>query len=304
MEASIQTAPPYQGPDPDIDETSDSIYFSAFELPDPATDAIALPDPRRLTADALPNLSGREVAALEPPEETDPVASAVEQALADALAGPAGLIPTDLARSLPRTAPSARPNQFTDEIERRQYGGRTRTELAGLRPPPRPESAQSLANSNTPPSELAVATSLAPRDRPQNIVALVNAARVQQEAARVTASAAIRTPDTSSAVEAALEQEEEPTNRAVRPRRLNLPTTASVARQATIENAIRLNRINLVGVYGAPTDRRALVRLSSGRYVKVKVGDRVDGGTVAQITDSELYYRKGNRTLSLQVPQG
>ena len=38
--------------------------------------------------------------------------------------------------------------------------------------------------------------------------------------------------------------------------------------------------------------------------VKVKVGDRVDGGTVRQITDNELYYRKGNRTLSLQVPQG
>ena len=37
---------------------------------------------------------------------------------------------------------------------------------------------------------------------------------------------------------------------------------------------------------------------------QVKVGDRVDGGTVAQITDSELLYRKGNRTLSLSMPKG
>ena len=65
-----------------------------------------------------------------------------------------------------------------------------------------------------------------------------------------------------------------------------------------------MNKVNLVGVYGTPSDRRALVRLPSGRYVKVKVGDRVDGGTVAQITDTEIYYRKGNRTLSLSLPKG
>ncbi|MEO0388453.1 MAG: hypothetical protein AAF281_13170 [Pseudomonadota bacterium] len=306
MTASLQTTSPFLGPDPDTDETADDVYVSAFEIPEPATDAIALPDPRRLTSGPLPDTGGADVAALEPAEIADPVASAVEQALADALAGPGGLIPTDLARSVPDTAPRPRPDQFTEQIERQQFGGRTRTELAGLRPPARPESAQSLATvAETPPSELAVATSIQPRTRPSGMAALVAAARVQQEAARVTASAAIASPDTSGAIQAALEEEEtEPQNRAVRPRILSIPTTANVARQATVENAIRLNRVNLVGVYGAPSDRRALVRLSSGRYVKVKVGDRVDGGTVRQITDSELYYSKGNRTLSLEVPQG
>ena len=33
-------------------------------------------------------------------------------------------------------------------------------------------------------------------------------------------------------------------------------------------------------------------------------GDRVDGGTVAQITDDELFYKKGRRTLSLSLPKG
>lgn len=311
MTAAIQTAAPFLGPDPDTDETAESVYFSAFEMPDPSGDAIALPDQKNLTADALPDLAGRQVASLEPGDEAeqqtavDPVASAVEQALSDALVGPGGLIPTDLARGLPDTEPRARPERFTEQIERQKYGGRTRAELAELRPPPRPESAQSLvAEAAAPPSELAVATSIQPRTRPSEMAAIVTAARVQQEAARVTASAAPSTPDTSGAVEAALGDDAEPENRAVRPRSLAIPTTASVARQATIENAIRLNRINLVGVYGAPSDRRALVRLSSGRYVKVKVGDRVDGGTVRQITDSELYYSKGSRTLSLQVPQG
>ena len=304
MMARVQTSAPFLGPDPDVDETSDDIFFSAFELPDPATDAIALPGTRGLAADSLPNVTGEAVAALPPEPGDDPVASAVAQALADALVGPGGLVPTDLARSVPDTAPRARPDQFTEQIERQQFGGRTRAELARLLPPARPASAQSLAGATTEASELAVAVSVSPRTRPENIAALVTAARVQAEAARVTASASLTAPDTSGAVEAALEDDSEPEDRVVRPRVLSIPTTASVARQATIENAIRLNRINLVGVYGAPSDRRALVRLSSGRYVKVKVGDRVDGGTVAQITDSELYYRKGNRTLSLQVPQG
>lgn len=305
MTASLQTVSPFLGPDPDTDETSDDIFFSAFELPDPAGDAIALPAVRGLAADAQPNVTGEVIAALPPEAPIDTVADAVREALADALVGPAGLIPTDLARNLPDTAPAPRPDQFTEQIERQQFGGRTRSELAAFRPPERPESPQARAAAATAEaSDLAVLTSLAPSTRPSNIAALVTAARVQAEAARVSASASLSSPDTSGAIQAALEQDTEPANRAVRPRSLNIPTTASVARQATIENAIRLNRINLVGVYGAPSDRRALVRLSSGRYVKVKVGDRVDGGTVAQITDSELYYRKGNRTLSLQVPQG
>ena len=306
MTAEVQTQSPFLGPDPDTEANSDGIYVSAFEVPDPAGDAIALPASRQFSADALPDVPGAELAALDGDPARDPVASAVEQALADALAGPGGLIPTDLARNLPETAPRARPDQFTEEIERQQFGGRTRDELASLRPPARPASAQSLATSDpeAAPSDLAVETAFAPRNRPENMATLVSVARAQQEAARVSASASLSTPDTSSAVVAALEDDSEPENRAAAPRTLNIPTTASVARQATIPDAIRLNRINLVGVYGAPSDRRALVRLSSGRYVKVKVGDRVDGGTVAQITDSELYYRKGNRTLSLQVPQG
>jgi len=71
-----------------------------------------------------------------------------------------------------------------------------------------------------------------------------------------------------------------------------------------MQDAIRLNQVNLVGVYGTPSDRRALVRLANGRYVKVKVGDRVDGGTVARITDDALHYQKGNRIVSLEIPQG
>ncbi len=86
---------------------------------------------------------------------------------------------------------------------------------------------------------------------------------------------------------------------AVAPR---IPSSANVAREATIQGGIRIQRINLIGVYGAPSDRRALVRLPSGKFIKLQVGDRLDGGQVAQIGADKLVYRKGGRNLSLALP--
>ena len=84
----------------------------------------------------------------------------------------------------------------------------------------------------------------------------------------------------------------------------SLPTAASVARQATLDNAINLQRVNLIGVYGTPSNRRALIRLANGRYKKVKIGDSVDGGRVVAIGDSELRYQKGGRNHTLTIPSG
>lgn len=81
-----------------------------------------------------------------------------------------------------------------------------------------------------------------------------------------------------------------------------IPSSANVAREATIENGIRFQRINLIGVYGAASDRRALVRLPSGKFIKLQVGDRLDGGRVAQIGPDSLVYQKGGRNLALSMP--
>lgn len=70
------------------------------------------------------------------------------------------------------------------------------------------------------------------------------------------------------------------------------------------ERALTLSRLNLIGVYGSPSDRLALLRLPSGRYVKVKVGDQIDGGLVAQIGAGELQYVKDGRTVTLAMPRG
>ncbi|MEL6645380.1 MAG: hypothetical protein AAFQ79_15720 [Pseudomonadota bacterium] len=200
------------------------------------------------------------------PESTVPDTSS---AIALALAGP---------------RPRGRPDDLIENSERARLGGRTSEELATLRPGERPESEQEAAPV-TAPSAQAVAQSRVPSSRPsdfgQRVATIRNRAEEQrqaQQAAQVAAAVASAQP--------------------------TIPTSASVARQATIDNALNLRRVNLIGVYGSEADRRALIRLSSGRYVKVKVGDRVDGGQVAAIGDSELRLIKGGRNVTLTVPQG
>lgn len=83
-----------------------------------------------------------------------------------------------------------------------------------------------------------------------------------------------------------------------------MPSSASVAKQATTAKAINLRQVNLIGVYGSTASRRALVRLGNGRYKKVQVGDSLDGGQVAAIGDSELRYIKSGRNVVLRIPQG
>jgi type IV pilus biogenesis protein PilP len=83
-----------------------------------------------------------------------------------------------------------------------------------------------------------------------------------------------------------------------------IPTKASVAKQATFKNAINLSKINLIGVYGTQSKRYALIRQANGKYKKVKVGDRIDGGRVEAITQSEVRYQKGGRLISLKMPKG
>jgi hypothetical protein len=80
----------------------------------------------------------------------------------------------------------------------------------------------------------------------------------------------------------------------------NVPT--SVASAATSESAINLREVNLIGVYGRPGDRRALIRLGNGRYVRVGVGDRLEGGQVTAIGDNALNYVVRGRTYALQIP--
>ena len=82
------------------------------------------------------------------------------------------------------------------------------------------------------------------------------------------------------------------------------PSNALVRKQATLKGALNLRRINLIGVFGTKSTRRALIRLKSGRRVMVEVGDRLDGGRVAAIAKNELRYIKSGENITLSLPRG
>ena len=147
-----------------------------------------------------------------------------------------------------------------------------------------------------------VAISMRPASRPRDFSAAVEAAvaaavrepaPVEEAAPTKTAAA---TPDAKPEEIAELDEPEAK----VAP---SIPTKASVAKQATYANAINLSKINLIGTYGTDSRRYALIRQANGKYKKVKVGDKIDGGTVKAITDTEVRYQKGGRLVSLKMPK-
>ncbi|KQI71267.1 hypothetical protein AN191_13340 [Loktanella sp. 5RATIMAR09] len=137
---------------------------------------------------------------------------------------------------------------------------------------------------------LAVVLSIRPDTRPSNFANVVAAAyaRVQTQPAAPAPPA----PASAAPVVAAAP---------VAPQNVQ-PVPGGVARAATQEDAIRLREINLIGVYGRPSARRALVRLSNGRYVRVEIGSELDGGQVTAIGDSALNYVKRGRTYAIELP--
>ncbi|WP_281823772.1 hypothetical protein [Jannaschia rubra] len=237
---------------------------------------------------------------------------------------------------LSRVRPAPRPDDASEQIERAAFSGLSRAEITRTRPEQRPDrvvaaaaaaqaasdaaaqaasevaeeealaaieaataaAAASLANAPQvqvapagPSSGLALARSVRPGARPRAVeqaaARYVTARR--EQAAAASASTASQQPAATSADQG---------------RQTVRSAGGSVARAATQSNALRMREMNLIGVYGQPQARRALVRMPNGRYVKVKVGDQLDRGRVTGIGESELSYQRGGRSTVLRMPQG
>lgn len=150
----------------------------------------------------------------------------------------------------------------------------------------------------------AVAVSPKPKVRPRKLARVVQ--RVTREAARTNTAvrsdsnndsqSGIRASGGSTRATAKLPKSAKGTVKSAP------PTSATVARAATEKSKFKKSRMSLVGIFGAPNKRRALVRLSSGRYVKVQNGDKVSGWQVSAIGESSLRIKKGSRNQTLRIP--
>lgn len=303
----------------------DEFYQTSIDSNVPSSDAVALPEMAALTPDARPPTPASPAAAGTSYKLDD---RGMVRATPDGALTPSGVTvyagappltpdifperpgaialpqPPEELQRLMGVRPKQRPDDLAEQNERGQLGlgGRTRTELAALRPKLRPESAQEAASrarteavaealadaqeDGTDPQQAdafatatpqAVAASLKPNSRPRNFGRIVKKAERSAAAQPVSASQRVAP---------------------------SAPTTTTVARAATTRNQVNLRQVNLIGIYGTPSNRRALVRLSNGRYKKVEVGDRLDRGRVTAIGDSQLRYNKGGRNVVLRMPRG
>ena len=293
-----QRAP--DAPNAPVPSELDTFYVTSIDAPISNVDAVALVAPSSFDSDLRP--SGQPVPAgpetsfvFGPDGRIIPTEEGAPSPLGfTVFAGRPPLIaplriPEDKAQELEQLRlaafrPQARPATLVEDTERRQLGGFSRSELAAFRPQLRPETAKAIeevAEPDEPASQYAVAQSLRPSGRPRN-------------ADRIIANTRASQPTTVAVAAAVAPRVTNPTG----------STRASVARAATTTNAINLRRVNLIGVYGTPSNRSALVRLANGRFVKVQVGDRMDGGQVAAISESALRYVKRGRNIVLEIPTG
>lgn len=216
--------------------------------------------------------------------------------------------------------PVQRPENLVETRERATLGGLSRPELAGIRPVERPVSAQAQAEAIAraiaeaeadtqaeaeaalvAATAQAVSTSRRAQQRPANFNRVVAGATPRaaepssnDDAQVQTASASTAAPSRGSGPAVARASRVDPTG----------PVSRTVARAATDNNAISLGKVALVGVFGTSSNRRALVRMPNGRFKKVSVGDRIDGGQVAAIDSGSLRYTRRGRTVTLQMPNG
>lgn len=310
-----------------VEETIGDLYIASIDPKIQSQDAVALPNslPRDIDSAPRPETRPAPAGTTFDLDERGLVRATPEGALTPSgvrvFAGTPPIVPSlrpdvDATTSTPdaETAPDPerallaeyvprlRPDGLIEQNEQANLGGLTYAELGAFRPTLRPVSAQqsalaaAKAAGEAAPSATApvVSASLIPEARPNNISKLAAAAKAAEAAA---AAAAPTEQDTSSNnAEAARVTAAVPA-----PKVPSGPTKTTVARAATVENAINLRKVNLMGVYGSNSDRRALVRLPSGRLTKVKVGDRVDGGRVQSISSSSLTYIKNGKSRTLTI---
>lgn len=316
----------------------DDLYVASIDRTDLFQDAIALPGESSFDTDPLPETGNAPVTAgaifalddrglvTPSPEGTLNPDGVIVYLGRPALVPPAVPVRFETAPEVDEAQerlagfrPRLRPENLVELAERNALGGRSLEELAGVRPKLRPrsiqerleaerlaeeakekeaaeaetEQAEAEAEEEIKGTKLAVAVAKKPKLRPKSLEQ--KAARQQRQNTNLGSTANVASGGKDAA--------NEPGSFVAGTVKPKAKSPSTVARQATMQNAINLRKMNLIGVYGTPANRRALVRLPSGRYKKVKVGDRIDGGRVVAIGDSELRYQKSGRNVTLKIPK-
>ena len=82
----------------------------------------------------------------------------------------------------------------------------------------------------------------------------------------------------------------------------SIPKKASVGYNSTKRNFIDLDRTNLIGIIGKSSNPSALLRLSNGKIIKLKVGQWFEGWRVFAIDRDKIHVENGLKQEILRMP--
>lgn len=273
------------------------IYIASIDRVIELQDAVALPSPQSYQTD-----TGIRTPAVPAPAGTifELNALGLIQATAQGALAPEGYT-VFLGR--PSVTPPENPQADIEPVlnDARSLLTTNGTPLIDLRPRPRPALSVLEAHAQQQTDALAL---LRPKTRPDTISALSEAMATPAPDTGLTAVPTPKIRPNALQTTVLSPEEAEGDEAAVTSAAPRIPSNAKVAEEATIQNALKLNDLNLIGVYGSGSSKRALVRFANGKRQMVSVGDRLDGGKVAAIGDTELRYVKGGRNVVLKLPRG
>ena len=289
-----------------------------------ANDASGLPDVDnpllRVTEDGVPLFKGAPDA-VPPPRpgsatetSSDEGLKTFSEGIAQVLDGPDAAATVDTSGVRIQKASLAtlrpRPNPFLKQADTVQaqpdsdYPVQTASATT-LRPKPRPASlvrklqqrdinaaaelAAKEAIRENMPTENALFVSLVPKPRPASMQKLVDRTKPSLTTAKTRTKAVVRTVPAGGGESSGT--------------MTTSNTPKSVAALATESARISKNSLSLIGIFGTSSARRALLRLPSGRYIKVKQGDDVSGWNVSAIGESSVRIKKGSRDEVLRMPK-
>lgn len=273
------------------------IYIASIDRVIELQDAVALPSPQSYQTD-----TGIRTPAVPAPAGTifELNALGLIKATAQGALAPEGYT-VFLGR--PSVTPPENPQADIEPVlnDARSILTTNGTPLIDLRPRPRPALSVLEAPAQQQTDALAL---LRPKTRPDTISALSDAMATPAPDTGLTAVPTPKIRPNALQTTVLSPEEAEGDEAAVTSAAPRIPSNAKVAEEATIQNALKLNDLNLIGVYGSGSSKRALVRFANGKRQMVSVGDRLDGGKVAAIGDTELRYIKGGRNVVLKLPRG
>lgn len=273
----------------------------------------------RITADGVPLFQGRPSAV--PPQRpgTSPAASddglkAFSDSIVQVLDGQATAAAVDVSgiriqkASLSTVRPRPNPRRKQEPAPAATFENSLPVKTASattVRPKPRPASLARIAQQRdinaaaeqaareaireNMPTVNALFVSLLPKPRPDDIEKRIARTKPSLTTARTRSNAVVRTAP--------------PGGGQSNGTMTTSSTPKSVAALATEKARISKNSLSLIGIFGTSSARRALLRLPTGRYIKVKQGDDVSGWKVSAIGESSVMIKKGSRDEVLRMPE-